>query len=78
VVLEGCALVLEPVALFGGQIAAPVRDLEVALKERRVGERLGKFVAYADGLLGAGGNVIVRSISKSRALFLRVCLILRI
>jgi hypothetical protein len=76
VVLEASALVDQPVALLGGQVAAPVRNLEVALQQGGVGEGLGELVAHAYGLLCAGWHVGVLAVCEGRALLLRVGLLL--
>ena len=76
VVFEAGALVDKPVALLGGQVAAPVRNLEVALQQGGVGDGLGELVAHAYGLLCAGWHVGVLAVCEGRALLLRVGLLL--
>jgi hypothetical protein len=75
-VLEASALVDQPVSLLGSQVAAPVRHLDVALQECRVGDGLGELVAHAHGLLCASGHVVVEPIGERGALLLRVGLLL--
>jgi hypothetical protein len=72
VVLEACALVDKPVALLGCQIAAPVRDFDIALQQCRVGEGLGELVTDAYELLGTCGHVAVKTVCEGRALFLGI------
>lgn len=76
VVLQPCALVDQPVSLLISQVAAPVRDLDVALQECRVGDRLGELIAHAHGLLCASWHVGVLSICEGGALHLGVGLLL--
>jgi hypothetical protein len=76
VVLESSALVDQPVSLFRGQVAAPVRNLDIALQDCRMRDGLGKLVAHAHRLLCASWHVVVEPIGERRALLLRVCLLL--
>jgi len=68
------AVVAQPVSLLSGQVAAPVRDFHIALQEMGGDHGVGKLVADADRVLGAGGYLgrLVRSIGIGGALALRV------
>lgn len=72
VVRESGAVVREPVALFGREVAAPVADFDVPLQPAGVDDGFGEFVAHADGLVGAGGDGAVGAVGEGRALALRV------
>lgn len=71
-VLKRGALVDEPVALLRGEIAAPVRDLEVALQESGVRDGAGVFVAHAHKLFCACGHIVEGPVGEGRALLLGV------
>ncbi len=73
-ILERRGAVVKPMALFQRDVAAPVRDLDVAFEERGVKKGFGELVANADFLDGACGELIVRAVGVGRALLLGVFL----
>ena len=64
------AAVFEPVSLLEGSVAAPVADFDVPFEEGGVDEGLCELVPYAGILLGASGNVLVRTVGVCGALAL--------
>ena len=71
-VLKVSCTVGEPPALFGGQVAAPVRNLDIALQTGGMYEWLRELVAYCNGLGGTSGNIGEGAVGVGRALTLRV------
>ena len=76
VVLKTSTQIHEPVALFRGQVTAPVRDLNVTLQEGGMCDGLGELVAHAHELLGACRNIVVETIGEDCALLLGIGLLL--
>ncbi len=71
---EARGVVGEPVALLGGEVAAPLADLDVALQQGSAEDGFGELVADGGGLVGAGGDGAVGAVGESGALALRVFL----
>lgn len=62
-------LVGEPVAFLDREVAAPVRDFDVALQVRGIDERFCEFVAHARFLARARGyKIVVRAVGEGAAL----------
>lgn len=73
VLLELGALVGEPVPLLGREVAAPVRDFDVALQVRGVDEGFGEFVPHARFLpCSSRYEFIVGAVGEGAALPVRV------
>ena len=73
-VLELGGAVGQPVALLERDVAAPVRDLDVALQAGAVHDGLGELIADADGLDSTGGELAVGPVGEGGALALGVLL----
>ena len=68
------AVVAQPVALLGCQVAAPVRHFEITLQQRRGDDGFGELVAHADWVCGARGHLgrVVGTVGVGSALALGV------
>lgn len=62
------AAVLEPVPLLGREVAAPVADLDVALQQADVQERMRVLVTHADILYRSSGNGVEGPVGEGAAL----------
>jgi len=57
----------EPVAFFGGEIAAPMADFDIAFEESCVWDGASEFVADGDGCEGACSLLVERTVGYARA-----------